>query len=98
MTGRDDRRAMTDPSVIAGSSEPWDVLIVGGGPVGASAAALLQVGTQDGRRPLRVAVLELNRPAAILPDAPLDSRVSALSRASERILTAIGAWHLVPSS
>jgi 2-polyprenylphenol 6-hydroxylase len=78
--------------------EPLDVLIVGGGPVGASAAALLQVATKDTRRPLRVAVLEPNRPAATSPDAALDSRVSALSRASERILTAIGAWPLIPPS
>jgi 2-polyprenylphenol 6-hydroxylase len=75
-----------------------DVLIVGGGPVGASAAALLQVTTKDARRPLRVAVLEPNRPAVTAPDAALDSRVSALSRASERILTAIGAWPLIPAS
>lgn len=82
----------------AAASEPFDVLIVGGGPVGATAAALLQVATKDGRRPLRVAVLELNRPMPIAPDAPLDSRVSALSRASERILNAIGAWPLIPQS
>ena len=79
-------------------SEPLDVLIVGGGPVGASAAALLRVATKDARRPLRIAVLELNRPAATAREAPLDSRVSALSRASERILTAIGAWALIPAS
>ena len=79
-------------------SEPFDVLIVGGGPVGASAAALLQVATKDARRPLRIAVMELNRPAATAADAPLDSRVSALSRASERILTAIGAWSVIPAS
>ena len=79
-------------------SEPFDVLIVGGGPVGASAAALLQSSTKDGRRPLRIAVLELNRPAATPSDTPLDSRVSALSRASEHILTAIGAWSLIPPS
>jgi 2-polyprenylphenol 6-hydroxylase len=89
---------MTGSVGTAGSSEPLDVLIVGGGPVGASAAALLQLATKDARQPLRVAVLELNRPAAILPAAPLDSRVSALSRASERILTAIGAWPLMPRS
>ncbi|MGH8170974.1 MAG: UbiH/UbiF/VisC/COQ6 family ubiquinone biosynthesis hydroxylase [Steroidobacteraceae bacterium] len=80
------------------AGERWDVLIVGGGPVGASAAALLQIATKDTRRPLRVAVLELNRPSATPSDAPLDSRVSALSRASERILTAIGAWPLIPPS
>jgi len=87
---------MNDPIGIAATTEPLDVLIVGGGPVGASAAALLQVATKDARRPLRVAVLELNRPAASRLEAPLDSRVSALSRASERILTAIGAWSLIP--
>jgi 2-octaprenylphenol hydroxylase len=76
-------------------TEPFDVLIVGGGPVGASAAALLQVSTKDARRPLRIAILEPDRPATTAPDAPLGSRVSALSRASERILTAIGAWPLI---
>jgi 2-octaprenylphenol hydroxylase len=89
---------MTDTPGKSVATEPLDVLIVGGGPVGASAAALLQVATRDARQPLRVAVLELNRPAATSPDAPLDSRVSALSRASERILTAIGAWPLMPRS
>jgi 2-octaprenylphenol hydroxylase len=89
---------MTDAVGTSVSSEPLDVLIVGGGPVGASAAALLQWATKDVRQPLRVAVLELNRPGATSPDAALDSRVSALSRASERILTAIGAWPLIPQS
>ena len=78
--------------------EPFDVLFVGGGPVGASAAALLQTATKDARRPLRIAVLELNRPAASVAEAPPDARVSALSRASERILTAAGAWSLIPPS
>jgi 2-octaprenylphenol hydroxylase len=82
----------------AAASEPLDVLIVGGGPVGASAAALLQAATRDARRSLRIALLEPNRPAAMAADAPLDARVSALSRASERILTAIGAWPLIPPS
>jgi 2-octaprenylphenol hydroxylase len=89
---------MIDMMGTSVSTEPLDVLIVGGGPVGASAAALLQLATKDARQPLRVGVLELNRPAAGPPDAPLDSRVSALSRASERILTAIGAWPLIPRS
>ncbi len=87
--------AATSP---AASLEALDVLIVGGGPVGASAAALLQIATKDSRRPLRIAVLEPKRPATTPPDAPLDARVSALSRASERILTAIGAWPLMPGS
>lgn len=79
----------------AAAGEPLDVLIVGGGPVGATAAALLQVAAKDARRPLRVAVLEPHRPASTASDSPLDARVSALSRASERILTAVGAWPLL---
>ena len=82
----------------AAAGEPLDVLIVGGGPVGASAAALLTLGTKGARHPLRIAVLEASRPAAVAAEAPLDARVSALSRASERILTAIGAWQLMPRS
>ena len=89
---------MIDAMGTASPSEPLDVLIVGGGPVGASAAALLQASTKNARQPLRIAVLELTRPAPTAPDDPLDSRVSALSRASERILTAIGAWSRIPPS
>jgi 2-octaprenylphenol hydroxylase len=86
--------AITAPA----SGEPLDVLIVGGGPVGASAAALLHASSRQTRRPLRVAVLEPSRPGAAAADAPLDARVSALSRASERILGAVGAWSLIPAS
>ena len=89
---------MTHATGTPASSEPLDVLIVGGGPVGASAAALLQLATKDARDPLRIAVLEPKRPVAGSSDAPLDVRVSALSRASERILTAIGAWPLMPQA
>lgn len=89
---------MSAATIPAVSPERLDVLVVGGGPVGASAAALLQLAARDARRPLRIALIEPNRPAATAPDAPLDSRVSALSRASERILTAIGAWQLIPPS
>lgn len=89
---------MSAATTAAWPGEALDVLIVGGGPVGASAAALLQTGARNARRPLNVAVLEPNRPAVTSADATLDARVSALSRASERILTAIGAWSLIPPS
>ena len=85
-------------AVCAGAGEPLDVLVVGGGPVGASAAALLKVSAKRAHHPLRVALLEARRPAPTAPDAAIDARVSALSRASERILTAIGAWPLIPYS
>ena len=44
------------------------------------------------RAPMSIAVLEPRRPPPMPRDAPLDLRVSAFSRASERILTAAGAW------
>lgn len=70
----------------------WDVLIVGGGPVGACAGALLQRAAGAGRRALRIGLLEPARPAPPAAHAALDARVSAWSRSSERILTAAGAW------
>jgi 2-octaprenylphenol hydroxylase len=69
----------------------FDVLIVGGGPVGACAAALL-ARTAPGAAAVRVALLEPNAPAPVPPEAPLDARVVALSRASERLLISAGAW------
>lgn len=63
--------------------------------MGACAAALLQRSLGGGRRPLRIAVLEPNRPAPPA-DTALDSRVSALSRSSERVLMTAGAWERMP--
>ena len=70
----------------------FDVAIVGGGPVGACAAALLARGAAGGSGALRVALLEPGAPAPLPADAPLEARVVALSRASERTLTRAGAW------
>jgi len=63
-----------------------DVVVVGGGPVGACAATLL---AQAG---LSVTLLEPQPVAAPEAGAATDSRVVALSRASERILRSAGAW------
>src|SRR6202140_5370649 len=70
----------------------FDVAIVGGGPVGACAAGLLARGAAGGSGALRVALLEPGAPAPLPADAPLEARVVALSRASERTLTRAGAW------
>ncbi len=72
-------------------TDTFDVVIVGGGPVGACAATLLVRGAQ-----MRVCVLERNRPRP--PSGDLDARVVAVSRASERILMTAGAWRRVLGS
>lgn len=69
----------------------YDLIIVGGGMVGAALAAAL------GNSDLSVAVLEQQIPPAFHPDEPHDLRVSALSIASENILRNVGAWEGITS-
>jgi 2-polyprenylphenol 6-hydroxylase len=71
----------------------FDVVIAGGGMVGAALAALLAGG--DATRGLKVALVEPQPALPPLPADPVDLRVSALSRAGERLLVAVGAWPLV---
>lgn len=80
----------------AAAGDLLDVLIVGGGPVGLSAAALLARSASRAGTPYRIAVLEQGSIAAPPTDASPDVRVSAFSRASERILRCAGAWERLP--
>jgi len=64
-----------------------DVLIVGGGPVGATLALALAQGAQGGE-PLAVTVLEAQSNFS----APRDARTLALSHGSRLILERIGIW------
>lgn len=64
----------------------FDVVIVGGGMVGAAVACGL------GGSQLKVAVIEQTLPEPFSEDMPHDLRVSALSIASKRILECVGAW------
>ena len=66
--------------------ENFDVIIVGGGMVGAAVACCL------GNSDLRVAVIEAQAPEAFAPEQPHDLRVSALSIASKNIMDTVGAW------
>ncbi|MEW5967707.1 MAG: UbiH/UbiF family hydroxylase [Pseudomonadota bacterium] len=64
--------------------ERYQAVVVGAGLVGAAAALAL------GRRGLRVALIERQPPAP--PDAAWDTRIYAISPASQRFLEGIGAW------
>jgi 2-octaprenyl-3-methyl-6-methoxy-1,4-benzoquinol hydroxylase len=71
--------------------EKFDVVIVGGGMVGAAVACSL------GGSLLKVAVIESSPPPPFTADQPHDLRVSALSIASKNILETVGAWNGVVS-
>jgi 2-octaprenylphenol hydroxylase len=71
----------------------FDVVIVGGAMAGAGTAALLA--TTPATASLRVALVEPRPVAAPAADAPLDLRVSALSRSSQTLLERTGAWPAV---
>lgn len=64
----------------------YDLLIVGGGMVGATIAAAL------GNTDLRIAVIEQQYPPSFQADSEHDLRVSALSIASEQIFKTLGVW------
>jgi len=66
--------------------QEFDVIVVGGGMVGAAVACGL------GDSPLKVAVIENQTPQPFSAQQPHDLRVSALSIASRNILESIGAW------
>jgi 2-polyprenyl-6-methoxyphenol hydroxylase-like FAD-dependent oxidoreductase len=68
----------------------FDLLIIGGGLVGACLAAL--AATDRDLADLKIALLELHPPTEPPDDRDIDLRVSAISRAAERIFTACGAW------
>ncbi|OAI15367.1 2-octaprenyl-3-methyl-6-methoxy-1,4-benzoquinol hydroxylase [Methylomonas koyamae] len=71
--------------------EQIDVVIVGGGMVGAALACSL------GGSRLKVVVVEAQTPEPFSADQPHDLRVSALSIASKNILETVGAWERVTS-
>ncbi len=68
------------------SASFYDLVVVGGGMVGCTLAAAC---SEQG---LSIAVLEVRPPAREWPPGDVDLRVSAVNRASQRILSHVGAW------
>lgn len=64
----------------------YDIIIAGAGMVGATLACALTT------TPLRIAVIEARPPALQWPADSIDCRVSAISIASQQILTQLGVW------
>ncbi|MES9941215.1 MAG: UbiH/UbiF/VisC/COQ6 family ubiquinone biosynthesis hydroxylase [Candidatus Thiodiazotropha sp. 6PLUC2] len=73
---------MTDPK----SQPDFDLLIVGGGMVGSALACAMADAGFD------VCIVDLREPARSWPQQEVDLRVSALTRASQRILENLKAW------
>ena len=67
----------------------FDCVVVGGGMVGAASALSL---AQQG---LTVAIVEQKIPIKYSPEQSFDFRVSAISLASEQLLTELGAWNQI---
>lgn len=69
-----------------------DIVVIGGGLVGAAFAC---AASQQG---FKVTLVEASLPDFSALDEQPDLRVSAVTRASERVLQAIGAWQLMPAN
>ena len=79
---------MTQTQAPAGAADRHDVIILGGGLVGASLAIAL------GQAGLRCALIDRDTPADQRQDA-FDGRGSAVSLASKRVLAGLGIWDAI---
>lgn len=78
-------------TLMAGSVDTFDIIVVGAGPVGLAFAASLA------RSRLKVAVVE-RQSLDSLANPAFDGREIALTHASVRILRELGAWDAIPAS
>ena len=71
-------------------NQRYDIVIVGGGMVGAALACAL-ASTQE-RSKLKIAIVEGREPEVNWPKNSHDIRVSAITRASQRLFEELGVW------
>ncbi len=64
----------------------YDILIIGGGMVGATIACTL------GDSPFRIGVIEAHEAKGLWPREQYDIRVSAITRATQNVFELVGAW------
>lgn len=89
------KMAMPPSTARRGQRRDLDILIGGGGVVGAATAVLLA--RQSATCGLTVGLVEPRPPLMPVPGSAWDLRVFALSRASQHVLQAAGVWPVVSS-
>ena len=74
------------------SNQPqrYDLVIVGGGMVGCALACAL--GCLQGKRALKIAIIEGRKPEFNWTDESFDIRVSAITRSSQHLFEDLGVW------
>lgn len=72
------------------AEKQYDVIIVGGGMVGAALACAL--GSSEKNKRPSIALIETNKPNYNWPTDSFDMRVSAITRASQSFLNELGVW------
>jgi len=102
-------KSFSTSSISFSDTDPYDIIIVGAGIVGASLA--LRLAISENLKGMRIAVLEPKPPQPLLlsnsssesgskstEKAPPDLRTFAITPASQRLLEQIGAWKLLPQT
>ena len=87
--------AQNDQPTEFTSTENYDVIIVGGGLVGAALACLISEQESLADTPMRIALIEANPSAPIYHPDKFDPRVVALSLRSQEILQRTQVWQSV---
>lgn len=76
----------------------FDIIIVGGGIVGVTLACLLASASKEANTKIKIALLEAREVTfEKIKKNQFDIRVSAITRASQRVFTELGVWSIIES-